>query len=359
MYYLSGENTKSSRRSRTFAALFVFMDFSGELRELITLPHNIAIFSHRNPDGDAIGSALAMRHYLEQYGHNVHVMFPSDYPEEFETLPGAGEILIWDISPDECKQVLAKKDLYILLDFNAWNRIDRLGDAARQHSAKVLMIDHHLYPEPIADFLFSDTDASSTCEMVYRFIMGMGDSIKLNPTVGECIFTGLITDTGSFRHATNPAVYRIAADLVERGVSDTAAQDRIFNSQKEKNLRLLGHCLCNRMEIIPEYKTGIIWLSKRDYEDFGIQRGDTEGIVNYLLTLKDVRLAIFIHNQPTVVKLSMRSKGNLDVQEICRTHFNGGGHKNASGAYSHESLKNTLQKVKDLLPVYREAILKS
>ena len=335
------------------------MEFSSELRALITFPHNVAIFSHRNPDGDAIGSALAMRFYLEQYGHKVHVIFPSDYPEEFETLTGAGEILIWDISSEECKQVLAKKDFFVLLDFNAWNRIDRVGEFAKQVPAKTLMIDHHLYPENIADFVYSEPEASSTCELVYKFIIGMGDSIKLNPTVGECIFTGLITDTGSFRHATNPDVYRIAADLVERGVSDTRVQDRIFNSQKEKNLRLLGHCLSNRMEIIPEYKTGIIWLTKRDYEDFNIQRGDTEGIVNYLLTLRDVRMAVFVHNQPTVVKLSIRSKGDLDVQEICRKHFNGGGHKNASGAYSHESLKTTIQKLKDLLPLYKEAILKN
>jgi len=339
--------------------LFKNMEFTADLRALITLPHNVAIFSHRNPDGDAIGSALALRHYLEQYGHKVHVMFPSDFPEEFETLPGAGECLIWDISTEECKQVLNKKDLVFLLDFNAWNRIDKLGEYAKHLSAKVVMIDHHLYPDPIADFVFSDPDASSTCELIYRFIMGMGDAQKLNPKVGECIFTGLITDTGSFRHATNPLVYRIAADLVERGVDDTAVQDRIFNSQKEKNLRLLGHCLSNRMELLPEYKTGIIWLTKRDYEEFQIQRGDTEGIVNYLLTLRELRLAIFVHNQPTVVKLSLRSKGNLDVQEMCRTHFNGGGHKNASGAHSYDSLKATIDKIKEILPLYKDAILKS
>ena len=335
------------------------MEFTADLREVITLPRNTAIFSHRNPDGDAVGSALAMRHYLEQHGHKVHVMFPSDYPEEFETLPGAGECLIWDISTEECKQVLAKKDLIIMLDFNAWNRIDKMGEYGKHLPAKVIMIDHHLYPEPIADFVFSDPDASSTCELVYRFMMGMGDGMKLNPKVGECIFTGLVTDTGSFRHATNPNVYRIAADLVERGVSDIAVQDRIFNSQKEKNLRLLGHCLTNRMELLPEYKTGIIWLTKRDYDDFQIQRGDTEGIVNYLLTLREVRLAIFVHNQPTVVKLSLRSKGDLDVQEMCRTHFNGGGHKNASGAHSYDSLKATLDKIKEILPLYKDAILKS
>jgi phosphoesterase RecJ-like protein len=221
-----------------------------------------------------------------------------------------------------------------------------------------ILIDHHLYPDPIADYMFSDPSASSTCEMVYRFITGMGDGRMINPSVGKCIYTGLITDTGSFRYATNPAVFRIAADLIERGMDDTAVQDMIFNSQKEKNLRLLGHCLANRMEYIPEYRTAMIWLSKKDYEVYNIQRGDTEGIVNYLLTIRDVRLAAFIHNQPTVVKLSLRSKGDLDVQEICKKHFNGGGHKNAAGAFTHDSLKATIDKFKNLLPEYKDQLLK-
>lgn len=141
-------------------------------------------------------------------------------------------------------------------------------------------------------------------------------------------------------------------------MDDTAVQDSIFNSQKEKNLRLLGHCLANRMEYWPEWRTALIWLSKKDYEQFSIQRGDTEGIVNYLLTIKDVKMAAFIHNQPTIVKLSLRSKGDLDVQEICRKHFNGGGHKNAAGAFSHDSLKATIEKFKNLLPEYKAELLK-
>lgn len=334
------------------------MEFTAALRQLIRVPQNVAIFSHRNPDGDAIGASLAMRHYLELQGHTVHVLFPSEYPEEFEALPGASDILIWDLQPEECKQVINKKNLYFFLDFNALDRIDKLGDYVRDLPAKRVMIDHHLYPDPIADFVFSEPAASSTCELVYRFIEGLGDRDRINPhTIGKCIYTGLITDTGSFRHATNPGVFRIAADLVERGLDDTAVQDMIFNSQKEKNLRLLGHCLANRLEFLSEYKTALIWLSRKDYEMFDIQRGDTEGIVNYLLSVKDIRIAAFIHNQPTVVKLSLRSKGNIDVQEICKKHFKGGGHKNASGAYSHDSLKVTIDKFKSLLPLYKEQIL--
>ncbi|MBK6929392.1 MAG: bifunctional oligoribonuclease/PAP phosphatase NrnA [Saprospirales bacterium] len=334
------------------------MEIPSELRQLLHFPQNVAIFSHRNPDGDAIGSSLAMRHYLEQYGHTVHVLFPSEYPEEFEFLPASGEILIWDIHTEECKHVLDKKNMFIFLDFNALNRIDKMGDYVKNLPGKRILIDHHLYPEPMADFEFSETSASSTCELVYRFITGMGDGQKINPTVGACLYTGIVTDTGSFKHATNSTVFRIAADLVERGVDDTAVQDRIFNSQKVKNLRLLGHCLVNRMEYLPEYRTAFIWLTRKDYEDFDIQRGDTEGIVNYLLTIREVKLAAFIHNQPTIVKLSLRSKGDLDVQAICRAHFNGGGHRNAAGAYSHEGLKATIQKFKDMLPQYKAELLK-
>jgi phosphoesterase RecJ-like protein len=264
--------------------------------------------------------------------------------------------LIWDIHTEECKQVLSHKNLFFYLDFNSLGRIDRLGDFVRDLPGKRIMIDHHLFPDPIADYVFSEPEASSTCELIYRFMEGMGDVLKISPTVGKCILTGIITDTGSFRHATNPSIYRIVADLVERGTDDTAVQDMIFNSSDEKNLRLLGHCLSNRMEYWPEYRTALIWLSKKDYETFDIQRGDTEGIVNYLLSIRDVRLAAFVHNQPTVVKLSLRSKGDLDVQEICKKHFNGGGHKNASGAFSHSSLKETIEKLKKILPEYKHVL---
>jgi phosphoesterase RecJ-like protein len=335
------------------------MVITPDLKELLTTPRNVAILSHRNPDGDAIGSSLAMRHFLEQLGHTTHVLFPSEYPEEFEFLPGAEEIMIWDIHTEECKQVLQNKNVFVFLDFNSLSRIDKMGDFVRNLPGKRILIDHHLYPDDMSDYMFSETSASSTCELVYRFIQATGMGQMINPVVGKCIYTGIVTDTGSFKHATNAEVFRVAADLIDRGVDDTYVQNKIFNSQKEKNLRLLGHCLANRMEILPEYRTGLIWLSKKDYEDFNIQRGDTEGIVNYLLMIKEVKMAAFIHNQPTIVKISLRSKGNLDVQEICRQHFNGGGHRNAAGAFSHDSLKATIQKFKDILPLYQAELLKN
>jgi bifunctional oligoribonuclease and PAP phosphatase NrnA len=213
-----------------------------------------------------------------------------------------------------------------------------------------------LYPDLIANHMISDTTASSTCEMVYDFIESQQDGQMINPTVADCIMTGIITDTGSFKYSTTPKLFRTVANLCDRGVDLTDLTNQIFNSQKEKHLRLLGHCLANRMEVLPEFNTAIIALTIKDYEQFDIQRGDTEGIVNFLLSMRDVRLAAFIHNQATVVKLSLRSKGNIDVQEMCRKHWNGGGHKNASGAHSYGSLNATVQKFKSILPEYKDQL---
>ena len=193
------------------------------------------------------------------------------------------------------------------------------------------MIDHHLDPEPFADFVLSDTGASSTAELVYEFIDSLGGAQDINIPIGEALFTGLITDTGSFKYNTRSQTYRVAAALKDRGVDDYYLSDKIFNSMKEKHLRLLGHCLANRMKIIQEYGAAYIYLNRKDYIDFDIQRGDTEGIVNYMLKMDNIVMAGLISEQPTIVKLSLRSKGDISVQEICRQHFNGGGHKNASG----------------------------
>jgi bifunctional oligoribonuclease and PAP phosphatase NrnA len=218
------------------------------------------------------------------------------------------------------------------------------------------MIDHHLEPESFPDFLLSDTTASSTSELIYDFIQLMGWEALLDVKIGECIFTGIVTDTGSFKYSTSPKLYRTVASLVELGVNDYLLQDLITNSQEEKHLRLLGHCLFNRMEILEEYRTGIITLTKEDYARFDIQRGDTEGIVNYILRIRGIIMAVFITEQPTIVKISLRSKGDFSVQEIAQKHFKGGGHKNASGGASFIGLKATLKKFRELLPEYREAL---
>jgi phosphoesterase RecJ-like protein len=328
-----------------------------EVKNLLAIPKRICITSHRNPDGDAIGSSLGLYHYLIQLGHEVTVAFPSDYPLIFDWMPAADKILIFDIEQARTRDALTQADLIFALDYNALERIDKMGDVIRPLSnIPKIMIDHHREPEPFVDYMLSDITASSTSELVVDFIHLLDDSDRITKTVGECLFTGIVTDTGSFRFSTSPKLYRVVAELVERGVNDHQLQDLIHNCLPEKNLRLLGHCLANRMEVLSEFKTGIIWLNKKDYETFDIQRGDTEGVVNYLLSMRDVKLGCFITEQPTIVKISMRSKGDFNVQELCRDHFNGGGHKNASGGYSHANLKYTLEKFKRLLPLYQDKL---
>lgn len=327
-----------------------------ELKTLLSVPKDVVITSHRNPDGDAIGSSLAVYHYLIRQGHVVQVIFPSEYPSNFVWMKDADKIIIHDNDPELSEEVLKKADVIFALDYNALERIDKMGEVIASLDCPKILVDHHLYPENFADFVLSDTTASSTCELVYDFLEMMEEKKMIDPIIGECIFTGILTDTGSFKYSTSPKLFRIVGDLLERGVDDYTLQDLIFNNATEKQLRLLGHCLYNRMEILDEFKTGIITLTKKDYENFNIQRGDTEGVVNFLLTMKNVKIAAFITEQPTIVKISLRSKGDFSVQEIARKHFKGGGHKNASGGASYAGLTATVNKFKKVLPEYLEKI---
>jgi phosphoesterase RecJ-like protein len=323
------------------------------LKKIIHIPQDVVIISHRNPDGDAVGSSLGLSLFLQKNGHNVKVIVPSEYPDFLSWMPQADNILVFDHEPDEATQVIKKASLIFCLDFNSLDRIDKAGEVVAESRAPKVMIDHHLFPEPFADFILSDTTASSTCELVYDFIHMLDKKEDLDPIIGDCLFTGILTDTGSFKYSNSPKLFRTAANLLELGVDDLRLQDLIFNSMNEKQLRILGHCLYNRMEILPEFKTGIITLTKEDYAHFDIQRGDTEGVVNFLLKMRDIKLAAFIHEQPTIVKLSLRSKGDIDVQDMAKRNFRGGGHKNAAGGASFHNLSITVRRFKEILPDYQ------
>lgn len=333
------------------------MENINEVKTLLAVPKDIVITTHRNPDGDAIGSSLGLRHYLEQLGHTVKVVVPSESPNFLNWMPGATEIIIYDLHQEYAKQVLEKPDIVFCLDFNSLERIDRMGELIAPLKAKKILIDHHLYPEPFYDYDLHDVTASSTSELVFDFICHLGDKTKIDKTIGDCLFTGILTDTGSFKYSTSPKLFRLVADLIELGVDDMRIQDLVFNSMDEKHLRLIGLVLFDRMEVLDEFKTAIITLTKQDYEKFQISRGDTEGLVNFLLQMKNITMAAFIHEQPTITKISLRSKGNFSVQEIARKHFKGGGHKNASGGYSYIGLRPTVNKFKQILPEYKEALI--
>lgn len=328
-----------------------------QVSKLLATPKGVAVIAHRNPDGDALGSALGLQLFLQKMGHTVKVVMPSEAPQTFKYMPGIADMVIFDLRHDDARAVLDKAEVIFALDFNGLDRVDKLGENIQFSKAKKVMIDHHLDPEPFVDYSFSDTGASSTAELVYKFIDDLGEIRKMDVQIGECLFTGLITDTGSFKYATRPYTYQVAAALKELGVDDYQLQDRIFNSLKEKHLRLLGHCLANRFTVLPEYRTAYIYLNRQDYADFQISRGDTEGIVNYMLMMKDVDMAAFITEQPTIVKISLRSKGDISVQEIAMKHFKGGGHKNASGGALYSKLETVVNRFEKVVPMYMPKII--
>lgn len=323
-----------------------------EIKALLDFPQNTVIITHRNPDGDAIGSSLGLKHFLETYNHNVKLILPSEYPPVFGFLNKVDESIVFDLVPDVCEEAIKNASLIFCLDFNSLDRVDKMAQMISDASAKKCLIDHHLDPEPFADIIFSDPTASSTAELVYQFIADMEQEKRMTVDMGEALFVGLITDTGSFKYSTNPRTYNTAAKLKAAGVDDYYIQDKIFNSMQKKQLELLGHCLANRMEILPKFQAGIIHLTRQDYKDFAISRGDTEGIVNHILMIEGIKIAAFITEQPTIVKLSLRSKGDISVQEIARNHFNGGGHKNASGGSAYAKLEDVIQRFKKVLPKY-------
>lgn len=327
-----------------------------ELKEYLSTPKDISIIAHRNPDGDALGSALGLKLFLQKLGHAVTVIMPSEAPNTFSYLPEIDRMVIFDLRHDDARAYLNESDCIFCLDFNALDRVDRLGETIQFAEAKKVLIDHHLDPEPFADHIFSDTAASSTCELIYKFISDLDKESLIDPAIGMCLFTGLITDTGSFRYATRPYTYEVAAALKKKGADDNQVQDYINNCLKEKHLRLLGHCLANRMEVFPEYGAAMIYLTKEDYIKFDIQRGDTEGIVNQMLKMKHVRVAAFITEQPTIIKISLRSKGDISVQQMAANHFRGGGHKNASGGGVYAKLEDVKDRFKKILPKYLDKI---
>jgi len=322
-----------------------------QIKALIDSVSHVSITAHRNPDGDALGASLGLYWYLRRKGKEVSLVLPSPYPDAFAWMPGITEAVIYDDQPEQALDTFLGAPLKFCLDFNSLDRIDHLGRAMMEsdRKGKVVMIDHHLDPGDFPDVTISETSASSTAELVFHLIEALGDIDRIDPVVADCLFTGIITDTGSFRYATTDRVYHVAGKLKSIGADDYRIQDLINNSLTETQLRLIGHCLYNRLEVLPEISTGIIHLTREDYETYQIQRGDTEGIVNYVLMIRDVKVSVFVMEQPNIVKLSFRSKGDISVQEIARKYFNGGGHKNASGGSSYFPLNATMEKLKRVL----------
>lgn len=329
------------------------------IKALLSAPKKIVIIPHRNPDGDAMGSTLGLMHYLKSYNHDVTVVAPNDYPDFLKWIPGETSVLKFDSQTEDSKELIDSADILFTLDFNAFHRTGHdMAPILEASNAIKIMIDHHQAPDDYATYMYSDVTMSSTCEMVYNFIEMLGDTDKITPDIATCIYVGIMTDTGSFRfRSTTNRTHQVISSLIEKGADNTEIHNKVYDTNSFSKLQLLGRALQN-LKVIPELHTAYITLSQAELDEFKFKKGDTEGIVNYALSIQNTKLAaIFIENtQEKIIKISLRSKGDFSVNELSRAHFHGGGHTNAAGGRSETSLEATVEKFIAILPQYKSQL---
>lgn len=335
------------------------MQNAHELRVLLNTPRRVVVLMHHKPDADALGSSLGLAAYLKKGKHDVKVIAPSDYPSFLEWMPGNSEVIIHHSSKATvAAKAIAEAELIFCLDFSSLSRINDLGDMVRQSNAKTVLIDHHLEPEKFADFEEWDKTAASTAELVFKLIGELGDESKVDCCIAECLYAGLMTDTGGFRHNnTTHSVFVTAAKLVEKGANPYKISKLIYDNNTLGRLRLMGFVLGRKLQVLDEFNTAYITLSREELKQYNSQTGDTEGLVNYGLSIKDIVLSVLIYERKDgTVKLSFRSIGDFSVNDLAKKHFEGGGHRNASGGQSSLSLEETLKKFLSILPTYRDLL---
>ncbi len=309
------------------------VDFNS-LKELLSQPIQITITSHQKPDGDAMGSSLALYNYLIQFGHKVKVIVPTDFPAYFNWMPGVPELWIYPDQKELANDWIKSSDLICCLDFNVLSRIAPMDEIVKEANKPILLIDHHLQPDTF-EWMLHDVKSSSTCELIYRFIHIMEENPVINEDIAQSIYTGLLTDTGNFQNgATNKNVFLIVADLMDQGLNIQYVQSNLNQNSTESKLRFLGNALLNKMTVRADLGIAFIVVDKKDARIFNLQSGDTEGMVNFPLSIKEIQISVLIKEEREITKLSFRSKGDIDVNEFARTHFEGGGHKNAAGGKS-------------------------
>lgn len=321
---------------------------------------NIVIVPHKGPDGDAIGSSLGLMHFLRDKGHKATLIAPNDYPHFLKWLPGTEEVMIYETDKEKADQLILEAQIVFTLDFNHLSRCGSMQDSLLASDAVFVMIDHHQEPSDYAHYTYSDSTMSSTCEMVYKFIDKLRANKKITPEIATCLYTGIMTDTGSFRFSsTSSHTHRVIADLIDKGAENDKIHNNIFDTNSENKLQLLGTALQN-LKVDKELKTAYISLSQEELNRHNFKKGDTEGFVNYGLSLDGIIFAvIFIEKEnEDLIKISFRSKGDFDVNKFARAHFEGGGHINAAGGKSDISLNDTIVKFNKLLPQYSEQLKK-
>jgi phosphoesterase RecJ-like protein len=333
----------------------VFQHIS-KLKEAIETSERIVILTHYNPDGDAIGSSVAWHGYLQNLGKDSQIIIPNDFPQNLKWLKGSETALIGSQDLEKAEAFITNADLLICNDFQSFSRVDKLEDSAKKSKAIKVLIDHHIDPNVEQfDLIFWTIDCSSTAELTYELITRLTPEKPVDTAVAEAIYVGVVTDTGVFSYSCkNKRTFEIVAKLIDCGIDTQRINQDIYATFSESRLRLLGYCLSERMVVLPELATAYVYLTKEDLRKYHYIPGDTEGIVNYALSMKNIKFAAFFAERENRIRISFRSKQGIDCNEFAKTHFDGGGHRNASGGNSFEPMPETLQKFEKLLPEFKQ-----
>ncbi len=310
----------------------------------------IVIVSHTNPDGDAIGAALGLYHYLQKKGFNCTVVVPNELPGFLQWMSASDEIMLYSTRKDECDSIILTADAIFCVDFNGPTRVDKMKDVLLESKAFKVLIDHHLFPDMFCDITISNTQISSTSELIYNFIMLAGDESKLDKTIADCLYVGIVTDTGSFSYSCNyEATYLVIAHLYRLGIDGADIHHKVYDTYSEGRLRLLGYCLSDRLKVMQNCGTAYMFLTKEDLLKFDYQTGDTEGVVNYALSIAGINFAALFTERQEKIRISFRSKGDFSVNEFSKKYFNGGGHRNAAGGDSFISMQETITRFETIV----------
>ena len=319
------------------------------IKQLLKPENKIVIITHYNPDGDAIGSSLGLKHFLKQKGLQADVIVPNDFPKFLKWMPEAKKIIIADYKRKQAGEAIYNADVIFILDFNASNRSGNLvGPWLEKARATKILIDHHQQPEDF-DFVYSDTTIPATSQMVYHFIEALDEEKLVNQDIADCLYTGIMTDTGGFRfRSTSATTHRIIANLIEKGADPAMITSNTWDTNTVSRLHLLSLIL-SRIEVVKDGKVAILWLKRDELKEFGFQKGDTEGFVNYGLSIMGTQVSAFFMEDlyEDFIKISFRSKEDVDVNQFSRKYFNGGGHINAAGGKYFKSIEDTIEDFKE------------
>ena len=320
----------------------------------------IVIVSHVSPDGDAIGSSLGLYHFLLSQDKTVNVIVPNAFPDFLKWMPGAKEIILYNRYKEFADKLIQEADVICCLDFNVLKRIDDMEEAVRTSPGRKLLVDHHLGPGDFARITISHPNISSTSELVFRLICQLGNFSDISKEGAECIYTGMMTDTGGFTfNSNNREIYLIIGELLSKGIDKDEIYRRVFNTHTEDRFRLMGYVLYDKMQIFPQFKSALITLTREEQKRFHHMKGDTEGFVNMPLSIKDVCFSVFMREdtEKDMIKISLRSVGTFPCNQVAAEFFNGGGHLNASGGEFYGPMEDAIALFKQALIKYEDQLL--